>query len=89
MSDDSGSILRRLFDTINDHDLDALEELHADDYELLDVASGETFRGRDGARRNADGWLTAFPDMHIELTTVRSSRPETARSLPVATTTTR
>jgi ketosteroid isomerase-like protein len=66
--EDAGATLRALFDAINDQDLDRLESLHAEDYELLDDATGELFRGPAGARRNNEGWLGAFPDMRFEIT---------------------
>lgn len=56
-----------LFSAINDRDLDRLETLHADGYELADEATGEVFRGPEGARRNNEGWLAAFPDFRWEV----------------------
>src|SRR5207244_5540745 len=61
-------VLLALFEAINDRDLDRLELLHADDYELVDEATGEVFRGPAGARRNNEGWLHAFPDLRWEPT---------------------
>jgi ketosteroid isomerase-like protein len=61
-------VLLGLFEAINDRDLDRLESLHADEYELVDEATGEVFRGPAGARRNNEGWLHAFPDLRWEPT---------------------
>jgi steroid delta-isomerase-like uncharacterized protein len=73
MGEDSASLIRKLFDAFNAKDLDAIEAIAADDFELIDVASGEKFRGPEGSRRNAEGWFTAFPDVQIELLNVVAS----------------
>ncbi|MBA2359397.1 MAG: ester cyclase [Actinobacteria bacterium] len=73
MAEDSSSIIRKLFDALNSKDLDGIEALAADNCELTDVASGEKFRGPEGARKNAEGWLTAFPDAKLEVLNVVSS----------------
>ena len=39
----------------------------ADDFELIDCASGERYTGPEGARRNAEGWLIPFADAKVEL----------------------
>jgi steroid delta-isomerase-like uncharacterized protein len=64
------TVSKQLFDAFNANDLDRVEELAADDFELVDIAAGETFRGKEGARANAQGWITAFPDAQIELVNV-------------------
>jgi steroid delta-isomerase-like uncharacterized protein len=56
-----------LFDAFSKSDVDRVEALASDDLELLDIATGETFRGKEGARRNAEGWFTPFPDVQVEL----------------------
>ncbi len=73
MAEDSSSVIRKLFDAVNSKDYDVIEALAADNFELLDVASGEKFRGPEGARKNAEGWLTAFPDAKVEVLNVVSS----------------
>jgi steroid delta-isomerase-like uncharacterized protein len=73
MGEDSEGTIRKLFDGFNNKDYDAIEALVADDFELIDVGSGQKYRGRQGARQNAEGWLTAFPDVDIELLNVVAS----------------
>jgi steroid delta-isomerase-like uncharacterized protein len=73
MGEDSTSIIRKLFDGFNAKDFDAIAALAADDFELIDCASGHKFTGKEGARENAEGWLTAFPDAKIELLNVFGS----------------
>jgi steroid delta-isomerase-like uncharacterized protein len=65
--------IRKLFDGFNSKDYDAIEALVADDFELIDVASGETYHGPEGARRNAESWLIPFPDVEVELLNVFES----------------
>ena len=70
MAEDSAAVIRRLYEAINARDLDAIEAMVTDDCDLIDMASGEKFTGPEGARRNAEGWLTAFGDARVELTNV-------------------
>jgi steroid delta-isomerase-like uncharacterized protein len=73
MGEDGSSIIRKLFEGFNANDVDAIGALAADDYVLIDCATGEKYSGPDGARQNAEGWLTAFPDVKIELLNVIAS----------------
>jgi steroid delta-isomerase-like uncharacterized protein len=73
MGEDSEGIIRKLFDGFNAKDIDAIEALAADDFELIDCASGEKYTGPEGARRNAEGWLTPFADVSVEILNVVSS----------------
>jgi steroid delta-isomerase-like uncharacterized protein len=73
MAEDSASIIQRLFDGFNAKDYEGIVALAADDFELMDVGSGEKYSGPEGARRNAEGWLTAFPDVKVELLNIVSS----------------
>jgi steroid delta-isomerase-like uncharacterized protein len=68
MPEDPASIARRLVETMNAQDVEAYVALHADDFELTDTATGETFHGREGARKNLlDGCLNPFPDLKLEI----------------------
>ena len=67
------SVSDQLIDAFNANDLDRVEDLAADDFELLDVATGETFRGKEGARRNAEGWFRPFPEVKVEMLNVIKS----------------
>jgi ketosteroid isomerase-like protein len=73
MADDSERTIRKLFDGFNSKDYDAIEALVSDDFELIDVGSGEKYSGRDGARKNAEGWLIPFADAEVELLNVVTS----------------
>jgi steroid delta-isomerase-like uncharacterized protein len=73
MGEDSEGIIRKLFDGFNAKDIDAIEALAADDFELIDCASGEKYTGPEGARRNAEGWLTPFADVSVEILNVIAS----------------
>ena len=65
--------IRKLFDGFNNKDYDAIVALVADDFELIDCASGERYTGPEGARRNAEGWLMPFADVKVELLNVVTS----------------
>jgi steroid delta-isomerase-like uncharacterized protein len=67
MAESAEQIARKAIDCINAHDLGAYGELHSDDFELTDTATGETFRGPDGSRKNMQGWFTPFPDANVEI----------------------
>lgn len=67
------TVSEQLVEAFNATDLDRVEELAADDFELLDVATGEIFRGKEGARRNAEGWFTPFPDVELEIVNLVAS----------------
>jgi steroid delta-isomerase-like uncharacterized protein len=73
MSEDSESIIRRLFDAFNTKDYDTIVALAADDFELIDAASGDKFNGPEGARQNAERWLIPFADAKVEILNVVSS----------------
>ena len=73
MGEDAGSIMRKLYEGINAKNSDEIAALVADDFVLIDCASGEKFEGPEGAKKNAEGWITAFPDVDVELLNVVTS----------------
>lgn len=58
-------LIHTLLAAVNAHDPDGVAQLHAADYEGLDVSRALRFHGRDGARAALDEWFQAFPDMHL------------------------
>lgn len=58
---------RKLFDTFNKHDLDALAKLYAADSVAYDPMYPEPLRGRDAIRKDAATFFRGFPDIRIEL----------------------
>jgi steroid delta-isomerase-like uncharacterized protein len=70
MPESTESIARKALDHLNAHDLDSFAAMHAEGYELTDTATGETYHGREGARKNMEGWFTPFPDARIEVVNV-------------------
>jgi steroid delta-isomerase-like uncharacterized protein len=67
MAENTASIAKQAFEYLNARELDAFAALHSDDFELTDTSTGETFHGQEGARKNMEGWFTAFPDAKIEI----------------------
>lgn len=51
-----------LYDAFNNNDFDTFAEAIAPDGYLLDVGSGQIFRGPEGARQYTMAWAQAFPD---------------------------
>ncbi len=67
MGQDERAVVRSLFDAFNEGDLDRAVRLVSDDFELLDVAAGQTFQGPEGCRRWLETFRTAFPDARADL----------------------
>jgi steroid delta-isomerase-like uncharacterized protein len=64
---DATTLVRSVFDAINQRDIERGAGLHADDAELVDVPAGQTRRGPEGFRQSMNYWLTAFPDGRVEI----------------------
>jgi steroid delta-isomerase-like uncharacterized protein len=64
-------VVRTQFDAFNRHDEEGFLEVTATDYKAVDVPSGETMPGKEGAREFFRRWSNAFPDgktnIHHEL----------------------
>lgn len=65
---ENADVVRSVYERFNAGDLDAAAATAADDFELLDVALGQTFRGPEGFRHWLEPWLAAVPDAHTEVT---------------------
>ena len=60
-------ISKKVADTFNKHDLDALAKLYAEDGVAYDPMYPEPLRGRAAIRKDADTFLRGFPDMRLEI----------------------
>ena len=58
-----GDMFNKLICTWNEHDLDRLVTLYAEDYEGKDVGLAQTYYGLAGIRQMAQHYYTAFPDL--------------------------
>jgi steroid delta-isomerase-like uncharacterized protein len=67
MRDDNVAVVRSLFDAFNDGDLARAATTVTDDFQLIDLAAGQTFRGPDGCREWLETFRTALPDVRTEL----------------------
>ncbi|WP_170182418.1 ester cyclase [Blastococcus colisei] len=71
-------IVRALYDAFNAGDLDGAAGLVSDDFQLTDVAAGQTLNGPDGCRQWLGMFRTALPDASAELVTVMAEGPRVA-----------
>ncbi|MEU7484879.1 ester cyclase [Streptomyces sp. NPDC042319] len=60
--------LRLLYQRFNENDLESGALLLTEDYEGVDVPSGEVVRGREGWRRRQEGNRAPLPDATTEIT---------------------
>ena len=70
---DVATLARSIYNNFNNHNTDAewldrLLSVIGDGCMIVDMPSGTTLRGRDGARERALQWHKAFPDGKIEIT---------------------
>ena len=65
---DTAALARRLWDSINAHDVEAGAALIAHDCVYVEVPTGATYHGPDGWRENFRFWMGAFPDASVEIT---------------------
>jgi steroid delta-isomerase-like uncharacterized protein len=67
MEADNASVVRALFDAFNEGSLDRTRDMVTEDFELFDVAAGQTLHGPDGCRQWLATFRTALPDARTEL----------------------
>jgi steroid delta-isomerase-like uncharacterized protein len=67
VSDDTTKVIRALFDAFNEGDLKQAAATVSDDFELVDVAAGQTFHGPEGCREWLEIFRTALPDARTEI----------------------
>jgi steroid delta-isomerase-like uncharacterized protein len=67
---DNASIVQRYNDAYNQRDWDAAAAVAAPNATFLNVATGESFRGVDGAKQFLQVWATAFPESQVETTNI-------------------
>jgi len=70
---DNAAAIRSINDAYNARDFDAAARLSAPDAEWINVPTGQTLHGQDGARQFMQAWATAFPDSRVETVTVIAS----------------
>lgn len=65
---DNATIARRMYEEFNAKNLDGALSAATDDIELVLVPFGQTFNGKAGFSDFLGGFLSAFPDLTINLT---------------------
>jgi steroid delta-isomerase-like uncharacterized protein len=64
---DIASITQAYYEAFNAHDWDRVASYFSDRVEWANVATGETFQGHDGMMQWINGWVSAFPDAHVQV----------------------
>ena len=77
---DHATVIRTLFEAFNRGDIDRAAASVTEDFELEDLAMGQTFRGPDGLRQWLGGFRRAAPDARAELTNLIVGEGEWAAS---------
>jgi steroid delta-isomerase-like uncharacterized protein len=72
-SGDADPTLRQAYEIFNNRDFGALARYYTDDASLTVMPTGETLRGAAGVEQFMRGWLAAFSDGHIEISTLAQS----------------
>ena len=67
MGDETASVGREWFEAWNERDFDRGAALVTADADLVEVPTGETFRGPEGSREEAKKWAEALPDGRVEV----------------------
>lgn len=70
LTQDNVAIVQSIYDAFNAGDLDRAASVVAEDFELVDIAAGQSFHGPDGFRQWMQGHKTAGPDARVEVTNV-------------------
>lgn len=70
---DNLHVARKIYEAFNSRDVDQAMAQVTDDLEVVNVAFGQTFRGREGLRTFMEGWTTSFPDARVEVTSMIAS----------------
>ncbi|HAR43360.1 MAG TPA: hypothetical protein DCS07_12145 [Bdellovibrionales bacterium] len=69
-TNDNITIVRKLYDCINEHDLECTLPLAHEKVEWCDMSTGIRLRGKDGFKQSNQNWLSAFPDVKIVITNI-------------------
>lgn len=75
MADECTAVVRALFDAFNDGDLARAVADVSEDFELVDVAAGQTFHGPDGCRQWLEMFRIALPDVRTEIINIFADGP--------------
>lgn len=67
MSFDGSKIARSIYEGLDHRDFESATEHVSDGALLLDVATGDVYRGKPGYLEFIRGWATAFPDLRCKI----------------------
>lgn len=67
---DNAAIAKSFFEAWNERDFERGAALAAEDAEIVEVPTGEKFRGPNGLRQEYEKWATGLPDGKVEIRNV-------------------
>ncbi|MGH3332302.1 MAG: ester cyclase [Nocardioidaceae bacterium] len=70
---DNANLARSLYEAWNERNFDLATEAMAPDGQIIDMGSGQTWSGPDGARQYNQMWANAVPDGRITIDRVVSA----------------
>jgi steroid delta-isomerase-like uncharacterized protein len=59
--------VRSIYEAFHDRNFEGVADLFAEDAEITSVATGDSYRGREGYLQFARAWAAAFPDLRVEV----------------------
>lgn len=66
-------LAQQLYDAFNRRDFDIAANAVTDDYELVNMALGKTWHGRNGVMQFQQEWATAFPDSKVTIDSIAAT----------------
>ena len=75
---EAASVIERMVEIMNTHDLDGCVNCYSDDAELQDPRFPDPVHGKDYVREGFAYWYNAFPDVRITINRLIVEAPEVA-----------
>lgn len=64
---DLKALVRTIYDAYNERNFDKATAVVSEQFELLEIPSNTSYRGRAGLKQVLNRWATAFPDSKVEI----------------------
>ena len=70
---DESTGLRSIYEAYQARSFERAAETFSDEAEITNVATGDSFRGKEGYLQFAGAWAAAFPDLRVEVLTYHAT----------------